>query len=80
MSKLKMPAKYQHLDSAIILSMPIKLLKFKEGILETLLFANLEEFLKHHNSEEFIGPFADRLGEKECLRFETKEAARYLSN
>jgi len=79
-SNLKIPIRYRHLTEAIINSMPVKLLELENGCLVTRMFSNLEEFLKSNNPENFIGPFSDRLGEKDCFRFESLEAARYLSN
>lgn len=80
MCKLKIPPKYKDLDCNTINQMKVKALTMEDGVLCATVYDNLEQFTKHNNLDDFIGPFADKIGVEQCFRFESSQAARHLSD
>lgn len=74
---MRFPSKFDGHDTE---KLPVKLVDLDEtGSLSVKVFANMTDFRSSVDLNTVIGPFADRLNDTLCIRFESKAACEMLS-
>lgn len=80
MKTLRFPPAFDHLDYNQLIALPTRVVDISHGYLTEATYNNLDEAaLKCNGFNGYMGPFADRIDGKLCIRFESTEACRKLS-
>lgn len=77
---LNFPPAFDHLSFDELERLPTKVVFIDHGVLCGAQYDNLDEAaIKHNGFVGYSGPFADKIDGKLCIRFESHEACRRLS-
>lgn len=77
---LNFPSAFDHLSIDELENLPTKVVFVDEGALCASLYDNIDlAALAHNGFVGYAGPFADKLDGRLCIRFESTEACRRLS-
>lgn len=73
---MKFPSRFNGVNVSLL---PVKVVTSSSGYLVENVYASLEIAQSVLNFNTLVGPFADKLNGSLCIRFESKEACRLLS-
>jgi hypothetical protein len=77
---LNFPPAFDHLSFSELERLPTRVVNVSQGCFTEATYTNLDEAaIKCNGFVGYMGPFADKIDGKLCIRFESSEACRRLS-